>query len=136
MNCAGQKIDSFGPLEKNKMGEKVNRTITCDGPECNKTITFEATEEKAKEVFANPANFWLRGNRLVKTPDGRVLVYCSDVCEIMGAKSGIHNLPEPKKIIDAGNQAAVNAAVAAANAAKASDENLKKGSGGPILVTG
>lgn len=110
-----------------------SRTIKCDGPECNKTITFDLTQEKA--TFDNPANVWLKSIRLIQTLDQRNFVYCCDVCEIMGAKQGVHNLPEPKKIIDASSQADVNAAAAAADAARASDDNLKTGKGGPVLVT-
>jgi hypothetical protein len=107
------------------------RTIKCDNqPDCNKEITFDRRQEK--EVFE--ANPWLKSIRLVQTVDQRNLVYCSDVCEIAGAKSGTHNLPVPKKIIEAGNTALVNAAAAAAAAAKASDEALKSGSGGPVIV--
>jgi len=112
--------------------DAVIRTIKCENEECNKTITFDRKDEKA--TFENPANSWLRALRLVQTVDQRSYVYCSDVCEIAGAKSGVHNLPQPKTIIEAGNPAAVAAAAAAAEAAKASDQNLKSGTGGPILV--
>lgn len=110
------------------------RTIKCDGPECTKSITFNRADEKV--VFENPANLWLKSIRLVQTIDQRSFVYHDDVCEIMATKSGVHNLPEPKKIIEAANPAAVKAAAEAAAAAVASDENLKKGTGGPVLVTG
>jgi len=110
------------------------RTIKCDGPDCGKEVTYNPAEEKA--VFENPANVWLKSLRLVQTLDGRKFAYHDDVCEINGAKTGQHNLPEPKKIIEASNPAAIAAAYAAAEAAKTSDENLKRGSGGPVLVTG
>jgi len=109
-------------------------TIKCDGPECNKLITF--TEPEKKATFDSPANIWLKSLRQIQTVDQRQFAYCSDVCEIMGAKSGQHNLPEPKKIIETANPAAVKAAAAAADAVKASDENLKSGVGGPVVVTG
>ena len=106
------------------------RTIKCDNPECNKTITFDRRQEK--EIFnANP---WLKATRLVQSVDQRQFVYCSDVCEIAGAKSGQHNLPTPKQIIEANNEAAVNQAAAIAAATKASDAALKTGSGGPVIV--
>jgi len=106
------------------------RTITCDNPDCNKSITFDRRQEK--ETFDD--NPWMKSIRLVQTIDQRNLVYCSDVCEITGAKSGVHNLPVPKKIIEAGSAAAVNAAAQAAELAKASDEALKSGNGGPVIV--
>jgi hypothetical protein len=106
------------------------RTIKCDNSECNKEITFDRRQEK--EIF--DANPWLKAVRLVQTIDQRNLVYCSDVCEITGAKSGAHNLPVPKTIIEANNVAAVNAAAASAAAAKASDAALKTGAGGPVIV--
>ena len=113
--------------------DKALRTIKCDNDECNKNIEFNRAEEKA--TFDNPANIWLKSIRLIQSIDQRNFVYCSDVCEIMGAKSGKHNLPEPKKIIENANAATVAAAAAAADAAKQSDENLKTGQGGPIVVT-
>lgn len=108
------------------------RTIACDNSECNKVITFDRTKEK--ETFESPANTWLKSIRLIQTVDQHQFVYCSDVCEIMGTKSGKHNLPEPKKIIEAANPAAVAAAAAAAEAAVKSDENLKSGQGGQIVL--
>jgi len=108
------------------------RTIKCDNDECNKLITFDRAKEK--ETFESPANLWLKSLRLIQTVDQRQFVYCSDVCEIMGTKSGKHNLPEPKKIIEAANTAMVAAAAAAADAAAKSDENLKSGRGGQIVL--
>jgi hypothetical protein len=110
--------------------DKPIRALKCDNEECNKEITYDRREEKV--VFE--ANPWLKSTRLVQTLDGRNLVYCSDICEIIGAKTGKHNLPAPKKIIDAGNQAAVQAAAAAEAAARASDEALKNGTGGPVII--
>lgn len=108
------------------------RTIKCDNPECNKEITFNRAEEKA--TFDNPGNIWLKSIRLVQAIDQRSFVYCSDICEILGARSGQHNLPEPKKIIEAANAQAVAAAAQSAEAARVSDENLKRGTGGPVIV--
>ena len=111
-----------------------SRTIKCDNSECNKQVSFNQAE--AKQTFDNPANVWMKSLRIINTFDGRTFAYCSDVCEITGARSGQHNLPEPKKIIEASNPAAVAAAAQAAEAAKVSDANLKTGAGGPVLVTG
>ena len=109
------------------------KTIKCDGGEdCTKTITFNVAE--GKEVTNQAGNEWMKAIRLVQTPDGRVLVYCSDVCEISGARTGQHNIPVPKKIIEAGNPAAIAAAAQAAAAAVVSDANLKSGTGGPIVL--
>jgi hypothetical protein len=114
--------------------DKALRTLACNNLECNKSITFDRAEEK--QTFDNPANIWLKSIRLIQTVDQRSFLYCSDVCEIMGTKSGQHNLPEPKKIIEDANPAAVQAAAAAADAAVKSNENLKTGTGGPVIVQG
>jgi hypothetical protein len=109
------------------------KTIRCDNqPDCNKSVTFNVAE--GKQVSESPENTWMKSIRLIQTPDGRVLVYCSDVCEITGARTGQHNIPVPKKIIEVGNSAAVAAAAHAAEAAKVSDVNLKSGAGGPIVL--
>jgi hypothetical protein len=109
------------------------KTLKCDGPDCSKVITFAAAE--GKEVPNRPGNEWMKLIRLVQTPDGRVLLYHDDVCEIQGARSGLHNIPEVKKIIDTANPAAVQAAIQAAAAAVVSDANLKSGAGGPVLLS-
>lgn len=116
--------------------DKSSRTIKCDNPtgDCAKEITFDRVNEKA--TFENPANLWLKSLRMIQTLDQRVFAYCSDVCEIAGSRSGQHNLPEPKKIIEAGNSAAIEAAARAAQAATASDAAIKSGSGGPVIVEG
>ncbi len=108
------------------------KTIRCDGPDCSKSVTFNVAE--GKETASQPGNEWMKAIRLVQTPDGRVLVYHDDVCEITGARSGQHNIPEVKKIIEAGNPAAIAAAAQAAEAAKVSDANLKSGTGGPVII--
>ena len=109
------------------------KTIKCDGgSDCTKTITFNVAE--GKEVASQAGNEWMKAIRLVQTPDGRVLVYCSDVCEISGTRTGQHNIPVAKKIIEAGNPAAIAAAAQAAEAAKVSDANLKSGSGGQVVL--
>lgn len=112
------------------------KTISCDNPsgDCTKSVTFNVAE--AQQMKENPSNVWLKSLRLIQTPDGRVLSYCSDVCEIQGARSGQHNTPEPKKIIEASDPAAIAQAAAAADAAKTSDANLRSGSGGPVIVEG
>lgn len=110
------------------------RHLKCDNEECNKEIEFVLTEEVVRTTYADPANSWLLAGRVVGTGDGRQLFYCSDICEILGAKSGSHNRPAQKQIIEDANPAAIKAAVAAAEAKAASDKNLKEGSGGPVLV--
>jgi hypothetical protein len=110
----------------------VIRTMKCDNPECGKEITFDRAQEK--EVFATPANQWLKSLRFVQTVDGRGLLYCSDLCEIVGVKSGSHNLPEQKQIIENANEATVKAAAQAAEAAVESTKTLKSGKGGKISL--
>ncbi len=110
------------------------KTIKCDGLDCTKTVTFNVAE--GKDVVNKSGNEWMKAVRLVQTPDGRVLVYHDDVCEISGIRQGLHNIPEPKRLIEAANPAAVAAAAQAAEAARNSDTNLKSGTGGPVLVQG
>jgi hypothetical protein len=111
---------------------QVMQTISCDRPGCGNTVTFDTRLGK-EAVAANP---WLNTIRIVRTPDKREYLLCSDVCEIENIKSGAHNKQEPKQIITDGSAQAVAAAAQAAEAAKASDANLRSGSGGPVLVQG
>lgn len=102
------------------------RTITCNGPECPKTITFDVSQ--AKQVLDTPGNEWMQTVRVVQTGDGRKFAYCSDACEIANVATGQHNLPQPKKIIDApANAAAIKAAAESAAKAEAATAALKAG---------
>lgn len=105
-------------------------TIACDGPNCDKSVTFKATaEEKAIAEAQNP---WLNTtHRVVATIDHRQLDFCSDTCEAESIATGGHNKLEPKKIILGNAQQAELAAQAAANAAR-TQAALKAGA--PISI--
>ena len=107
------------------------RTITCNGPECPRTVTFDRRLEK--QTFDTPGNEWMKSVRIVQTVDARNLVYCSDACEIKGTGTGLHNLPEPKRIVDGvANAAAIKAA---ADAAKLAEQTTAAIKAGPISLT-
>ena len=112
--------------------DTVVRTIKCDEENCKHEILFDRKEEQ--QVFQKPENAWLKAVRLIQTADGRNIAYCSDECEVKGAATGKHNLPEPKRIIETGNAAAVNAAAQAATNAKAAEKLVREGTGGTIQV--
>jgi len=92
-------------------------TIKCDGPNCNKEVTFEQTQEAQAE--AQKEATWLTTMRFVSTLDNRKLGYCSDTCEIEAAGIGTHNVKAARRIITGDDQKVQEAAIAAANAAKA-----------------
>jgi hypothetical protein len=98
-------------------------TITCDGPNCEKNVTFEASQ--AGEQGALQDNPWLNNLRHV-APTGTVVngqridrkfTYCSDECEVNAAATGAHNKLEQKRIQTANAQQAELIAKAAAQAA-------------------
>lgn len=116
----------------------VYATVTCDGPECQKTVTYLASDEQAE--LAKPENAWvLKTARIVQNlipapgqqkPQARM--FCSDECEIKSAATGAHNVPEPKRIIaGAASAEHVAAAAAAAKMAQQATEQIKAG---PQLV--
>lgn len=108
------------------------RTITCNGPECDKTVTYDVKE--AQKVLTAEGNEWLKSVRFVQSSDGRNFAYCSDTCEVKGVGSGLHNQPEVKKIIaDAPTPAAVAAAAAAAKNAEAANAAIKAGN--PVTLS-
>jgi hypothetical protein len=113
--------------------DSVIRTISCDAPDCTKQVLFDRKEEKL--VFDNPDNAWLKTTRVVQSADGRNIVYCSDVCEVNGAKTGKHNIPEPPKVIPAANPAAIAAAAQAAAAQKVSDAAIREGKPTKVQIT-
>lgn len=114
--------------------DTVVRTIKCEAEGCEHAdgILFDRKEEQ--QIFTKPENAWLKGLRLIQTADGRQLAYCSDACEVKGVATGKHNLPEPKRIIEAGNSAAVAAAAQSAATAKAAEKMVREGTGGQIQV--
>jgi hypothetical protein len=59
--------------------DTILRTITCDGPNCVKTVTFQ--QNKADKMDIIEQHPWLRTARLVQV-GGRNFVYCSDLCEV------------------------------------------------------
>jgi hypothetical protein len=112
------------------------RTITCNGPNCKKSVTFEPPRNnqvppKTGEIFAAPENSWLNTTfRTLQASDGRNFCYCSDTCEVEAAGTGVHNRPEPKKIVEmpaAGSAEFVRLAAEAAKAREQADKDLRNG---------
>jgi hypothetical protein len=97
------------------------RTITCNGSDCDKTVTFDLKQVETA-VKENP---WLENTRLVnRLSDGRVFAYCSDTCEVKAVTTGAHN-KEEKKVVEMPTGSAREAILRAAQAAKAAEEGAK-----------
>ena len=106
--------------------DQTYRTLTCNGKDCSKTVTYvhpTGLQDAIKE------NNWISTARIVQTGDGRNFFYHDDLCEISGIESGQHNVPEaPKVEIPQGSaQAQIAAAAAAAKHQEQANEALKKG---------
>lgn len=99
-------------------------TVSCDGPECDKTVTFLQTQEDAKKAFAD--NTWMNSIRSIQTVDGQKFVYCSDECEIKAAGQGVHN---KKQIVVPQAPNAIDLAAQAAARAQQATQALKTGEG-------
>ena len=115
-------------------------SISCNGPDCPRTVTYETSQAGA--TFALEENAWVKTARLVQpllqnpqNPNKLVFLYCSDACEVKGTGLGVHNLPEPKRIIQgpAVNAEQVAAAAAAAKRAEEATAALKSGNGPVVL---
>lgn len=76
------------------------RTIKCDNPACDKTVTFNPANQE--EIAKLPD--WLRALRSIHLGNGQQFFYCSDVCEVEGVTTGKHNVPEPPKVQAANEQ--------------------------------
>ena len=100
------------------------QTIICEN-NCGKQITFDVS--KNKEVAEAAGNEWLKTLRYVQTVDQRLLAYCSDVCEVEGIKTGLHNMPQKKLIESGATPAQVAQAAAQAKAAELASAALKSG---------
>jgi hypothetical protein len=118
----------------------VYNTITCENPECGKTVTFLASQEQ--QELEKPENAWVRKTarlvqNLVPAPGQQrpqSHLYCSDECEIKLTATGVHNVPEPKRIQvpGAASAEAVAQAAAAAKAAEQATAAIK--AGGPVTL--
>lgn len=109
----------------------VTTIVKCELPTCENNVSFDQVS-KAQALETNP---WLRGYRSVQTGDGRSIGYCSDICEVNGIKSGLHNTPEPSKIVPVANAAAVAAAAQAAANAKNADAAIRAGQPAKVQLT-
>jgi hypothetical protein len=79
------------------ISDAVSRTIKCDAPECDKTVTFDP--QIPDQVIALPD--WIRTTRTVQLGNRASFTYCSDICEVKGVTTGSHNVPEPKQVAEA-----------------------------------
>src|SRR5208282_1888489 len=91
--------------------DQTTRKISCDNAKCDKTVEFDLQDQAA--IAALPD--WLRTYRNVVLGNQTKFGYCSDVCEVEGATTGNHNVPEPKQVQEASvadaNRVAAQAAV-------------------------
>jgi hypothetical protein len=101
------------------------KTISCNGPNCDKTVTFEAGKE---QEVANET-LWFKTIRLVQTAQGRNLCYCSDQCELENIAAGAHNPEERKKIALPEGANAIDVAARQAQEAEKATKALKSGAG-------
>jgi hypothetical protein len=104
------------------------KTISCNGPSCTKTVTYDAQQQDAEQQMAQDTP-WIKNLRLVHNAQGRNFCYCSDECEIASIAEGNHN-PEVRKtiVLPTGANAPQLAAAQAAAAEKAT-KALKDGAG-------
>jgi hypothetical protein len=103
-------------------------TISCDAPECPKTVTFPQSEEGEKTAFAE--NVWMNSLRFVNSVDQRKFIYCSDECEAKGLGLGHHN---KQVIVPAVAPNSVDLAAQAAERARQATEAIKSGHGKVVL---
>lgn len=107
--------------------QQTYKTVSCNGPECKNTVTFEAGSEQA--VAEEKA--WFKTLRMVQTAQGRNFVYCSDACEISNVATGAHNPEERKNIIV---PEGANAMAQAEQQAKIAEAAARAMKAGPVLV--
>lgn len=112
--------------------DSVIRTIGCDADGCGKQVIFDRKDEQT--TFADPNNVWLKATRVVQSADGRNIVYCSDACEVKGAGTGKHNIPEAPKVAVA-NPAQAEAAGKLAAARAQAEQAIRSGAPTSIQIT-
>lgn len=100
--------------------------VQCE--QCQKTSSAEMVGEGALEK-ALAQDPWLRTYRTIQTGDGRVFGYCTDICEIEAVKSGVHNMPEEKKVDTNATPGNIAALAQKAKEAKLAEAALRSGAG-------
>lgn len=104
-------------------------TVSCDGPGCDKSVTFPGTEQGQAEATQDSP--WMNSLRIVQTPDKRQLGYCSDECEAKAVGTGSHNKIE-KRLISGASQQQVDLAARAAEHARQANQALRQGN--PVTI--
>jgi hypothetical protein len=101
--------------------------MSCDAPGCDKVIAFECSQGIPKDIVE--ANPWVKTSRVTRTFDGRILSFCSDVCQIKSIETGSHNAPEPKQVqqVAGGGAAAIAQAAAEARRRQLATDAIKAG---------
>ena len=105
----------------------VYKTVSCNGPQCEKSVTFEE-KEGAMQRVANETP-WFKTMRVVQTAQGRNFVFCSDNCEIESVATGVHNPEERTSIVIPHGANSQELAAAQARQAEEATKAMKKGSG-------
>ena len=78
------------------------RTIACDGKDekgtpCVNTISFDVQNQEQIATLPD----WIRTYRTITLGNNSRFGYCSDVCEVNGVTTGVHNVPEPQRVQEA-----------------------------------
>lgn len=108
------------------------RTISCNGPNCKKSVTFDVKDHEQ----VTKDNQWLLSGRNIGTTWGATFFYCGDVCEMESVAAGTHNPPVPKNLVDISEVGGQNAVALAAAAARRAEEATKKlKDGRPISIS-
>jgi hypothetical protein len=107
--------------------QTVYKSISCNGPGCPQSVTFE-DKEGAMQRVANETP-WFKTLRMVQTAQGRNFCYCSDSCELESIAEGNHNPEERKSILIPEGANAQQLAAAQAKQAEEAAKAIKKGSG-------
>ncbi len=118
------------PIQKQQFN-----TITCDAPECDKTITFEVTQNGIDPAVIE-ANPWMKTNSVVSTADNRVFSFCSTLCLVKAASAGLFDPVEPKQVqpVQGSGIAAVAAAAAEARRKAQADQNIRDGKPAQVQI--
>jgi hypothetical protein len=107
------------------------QTVSCDGPNCKKTATYEASPQGyAKSLEENPWLFTARGVTAAGPDEKgqpRQFSYCSDACEVNAITAGTHNALQKKVIDIAVGSTALKQAAEQAARQQAADKAIREG---------
>lgn len=108
--------------------QTIYKTVTCDGPSCKNTATFEHRQDNRGVLEAVEKYPWIKMIREVQAAN-RNFLFCSDQCMLESAGLGHFNPEDRKSIVLPEGANAMAHAAAQAKVAEDANRAIRSGAG-------